>query len=155
MNMDGNSLLANSACAPAQHFLEYDAFRQLCEKPYLEYARLRTGDAARAAQSVARAFAALSARWTEALHSPCLAADAWDILTAAVGPQNQCDLSTDPGHHCDLTAVQADAVRLHHRLGLTVQDTAALMGIDPQTVAGALRSAARNGCTARPCLRGR
>ncbi|MFJ4967006.1 hypothetical protein ACIP6P_31935 [Streptomyces sp. NPDC088729] len=153
MNMDGNSLPANSARAPAQHFLEYDAFRQLCEKPYLEYAKLRTGDAARAAQSVARAFAALSARWTEALHSPCLAADAWNILSAAVGPQNRCDLSTDLRHHCDLTAAQADAVRLHHRLGLTVRDTAALLGTDPHTVTGALRSAARNGCTARPCLR--
>ncbi|MFD5983769.1 hypothetical protein [Streptomyces cyaneofuscatus] len=135
--------------APSDHCLEYDAFRQLYERPYLAYARLRTGDAGRAAQAVAEAFTALSSGWAEALRSECLAADAWNILNTAVGVAAQ----FRPGsqRHCHLTTVQADAVRLHHRLGLTLQDTAALMGTDNHTVRAALSSAARTVCPANPC----
>ncbi|NEB89025.1 hypothetical protein G3I43_33415 [Streptomyces anulatus] len=134
--------------APSDHLLEYDAFRQLYERPYLAYARLRTGDAGRAAQAVVEAFTALSARWAEALRSECLAADAWNILNSAVGVATGCGPAQ---RRCHLTTVQADAVRLHRHLGLTLHDAAALMGTDEHTVRAALSSAARTLCTASPC----
>lgn len=135
---------------PFGHSLEYEAFRQLYERPYLAYARLRTGDAGRAAQAVTEAFAALASQWQKALRSECLAADAWNILNTAVGVA----VEFRPGgsqRRCHLTTVQADAVRLHHRLGLTLQNTAALMGTDDHTVRAALSSAARTVCTVSPC----
>ncbi|MEV7644251.1 hypothetical protein AB0O32_30435 [Streptomyces rubiginosohelvolus] len=135
---------------PSDHSLEYNAFRQLYERPYLAYAHLRTGDAGRAAQAVAEAFTALSSRWTQALRSECLAADAWSILNTAVGVA--VEFRPDGSQRrCHLTTVQADAVRLHHRLGLTLQETAALMGTDDHTVRAALSSAARTVCSASPC----
>ncbi|OKI55310.1 hypothetical protein AMK17_19815 [Streptomyces sp. CB00072] len=136
--------------APSDHFLEYEAFRQLYERPYLAYARLRTGDARHAAHAVAKAFTILSYRWAEALQSECLAADAWNILNTAVGDADNCG----PGglqRRCHLNTVQADAVRLHHHLRLTLQDTAALLGTDNHTVRAALSSAARTTCPASPC----
>ncbi|MFK0132325.1 RNA polymerase sigma factor [Streptomyces rubiginosohelvolus] len=145
---DGHPVTAYVQVPPV-HSLEYDAFRQLYERPYLAYARLRTGDAGSATQVVVEAFAALSARWAEALRSECLAADAWNILNTAVGVATE--LHPGSQRRCHLTTVQADAVRLHHRLGLTLQDTAALMGTDDHTVRAALSSAARIVCSASSC----
>ncbi|MFD8118956.1 hypothetical protein [Streptomyces microflavus] len=137
---------------PREHPLEYDAFRQLCERPYLEYARLRTGDGTRAARSVSRAFADLCAHWSDMLRSACPAAYAWEILNAAVDGEDVNGTVGSPRLPCHLTAAQADAVRLHHHLGLNLQKTAALLGTDDQSVRAVLRSAARTRCTALSCL---
>jgi hypothetical protein len=169
---------AGGGCTPLEHPLEYDAFCQMHRQPYLAYARLRTGDARRAAASVTRTFAALCTRWPETLRSACPAAAAWEILHTAVGAEAGNGDGVDstrrppgagagcatadgpatgpaptaaPPHDCGLTAPQADAVRLHRHLGVTVQDTAALMGRDDHAVRALLRSADRTGCAARYC----
>ncbi|MFD3907973.1 sigma-70 region 4 domain-containing protein [Streptomyces sp. CB04723] len=142
------------ARVPADHFLEYEAFRQLYERPYLEYARLRIGDAERAAHAVAQAFNALSSGWAGMLRSASLAAAAWTVLdTAVVSISDECG-SSWARRSCHLTAGQADAVRLHHYLGFTVPETAALLGVDDHTVDAALGSAARSVCPARRCRLG-
>ncbi|MEV8391794.1 MULTISPECIES: hypothetical protein [unclassified Streptomyces] len=129
--------------ASREYPLEYDAFRQLNQQPYLRYACLRTGDPVRAERSVSLAFAALYARWPDTLRSPCPAAAAWEILHTAVDVEGQYGRNAEPQLPCVLTAAQADAVRLHDHLGLSVYKTAALMGTEEDSVRALLRSAAR------------
>ncbi|MFE4613234.1 hypothetical protein ACFRK5_33575 [Streptomyces niveus] len=136
---------------PSEYRLEYHAFRQMHQQPYLRYARLRTGDADRAARTVSRTFAALCARWPDTLSSACPAAAAWEILSTAVGGEGQCGTGPERRDSCLLTAAQADAVRLTHHLGFSVEETAALTGMDNRAVRGLLRTAGRIACDRRSC----
>lgn len=106
--------------------LDYLAFRQLHHDPYLKYAshRLTSRDAAQ--QAVDAAFSELAAQWLTALRSPSPAAVAWSLLQHAVA---NAPSRTDTPPHA-LPSQQSDAVLLHRRLGLTVEEAAALMGID-------------------------
>ncbi|MFD4117528.1 hypothetical protein ACFWSJ_29280 [Streptomyces niveus] len=136
---------------PSEYRLEYHAFRQMHHQPYLRYARLRTGDADRAARTVSRTFAALCARWPDTLSSACPAAAAWEILSNAVGGEGRCGDGLERQGSCLLTAAQADAVRLTQYLGLSVEETAALTGMDVRAVRGLLRTAGRFACDRRSC----
>ncbi|MYS36674.1 hypothetical protein K388_02684 [Streptomyces sp. KhCrAH-43] len=140
-----------SAPAPAEHSLEYAAFRELHEQVYLDYARLQTCDMRRAERAVNRAFAALCAGWSDALRSASLAAEAWKTLNLAVGSVDEHGVISNARQRCHLSDLQADAVRLYHQLGLSLPATAALMGTDDHTVRAAVSSAALITCSADPC----
>ncbi|MFI0260585.1 hypothetical protein ACH4OW_16295 [Streptomyces sp. NPDC017056] len=123
--------------------LEYMAFRQMHHGPYLHYARVRTGDRAQAEQCVVAAFDALSTHWPMALRSNCPAAVAWSLLSREVDGRANCRARHAWSVHCLLEAAQADTVLLHHHLGLSVDKTAALMGLPDYAVRSLLRSAER------------
>ncbi|MGW1126400.1 hypothetical protein [Streptomyces sp. NPDC002526] len=140
-----------SAPAPAEHSLEYEAFRELNEQVYLDYARLQTCDMRRAERAVNRAFAALCAGWSDALRSASLAAEAWKTLNLAVGSVDEHGVISNARQRCHLSDLQADAVRLYHQLGLSLRTTAAITGTDDHIVRAALSSAALITCPANPC----
>ncbi|WP_371792954.1 hypothetical protein OG285_31980 [Streptomyces sp. NBC_01471] len=128
---------------PAAFCLEYSAFRDLHLDWYLRYAYVRTGEWTRAAHCVEAALDDLSAGWATALRSACPAARAWQMLRDQAGEQTTCAEGHSWSIHCLLHDAQADTVLLHHRLGLSIKQTAGLMGVDEHAVRALLRSAER------------
>ncbi|MFG2767439.1 hypothetical protein [Streptomyces rubiginosohelvolus] len=128
---------------PAAFGLEYTAFRELHLDWYLRYAYVRTGEWTRATHCVEAAFDALRAGWATALRSACPAARAWQLLRDQTGERTTCAEGHTWSIHCLLRDAQADTILLHHRLGLSVKQTAGLMGIDDHAVRALLRSAER------------
>lgn len=137
---------------PAAFCLEYAAFRELHLDWYLRYAYVRTGEWTRATHCVEAAFDALSAGWTTVLRSACPAARAWQLLRDQAGERTTCAEGHNWSVHCLLRDAQADTVLLHHRLDLSIKQTAGLMGIDDHTVRALLRSAERALEAFPPCV---
>ncbi|MFI9630510.1 hypothetical protein [Streptomyces sp. NPDC052042] len=133
---------------PAEYPLEYEAFRQMTQDAYLRYARVRTGDETSAARSVAQMFAELTNQWEDTLRSACPAAAVWKLLSSAVEDQFPCGTACEPQPRSLLSSAETDTVVLHRHLGLTIEETAALMGVERPSVRALLRSAARS---AVPC----
>lgn len=126
--------------------LGYTAFRLLYEDRYLEYAEIRLGDRQCGLSAVLAALGALSAIWGEVLRSSCPAAMAWRVLEHAVSASRAA--ASGPGGdavvlHDVLPAEQADAVLLHHRMGMSPREAADLMGIHVSALAALLRIAER------------
>lgn len=128
---------------PAVSTLEFMAFRQIHQEAYCRYALARTGDERTADESVCAAFDDLAAQWPMALSSACAAATAWEILGDAVACHTECVTAATWAGHCLLERAQADVVLLHRRLGLTVKQAAALMGLGDHVVRALLRTAER------------
>ncbi|MFJ8676353.1 hypothetical protein [Streptomyces sp. NPDC093589] len=136
-------------------FLEYTAFRELHLDWYLRYAYVRTGEWTRATHCVEAAFDALSSGWTTVLRSECPAARAWQLLREQAGERTTCSEGHSWSVHCLLRDAQADTVLLHHHLGLSIKQTAGLMGIDDHAVRALLRSAERAIEQFPPCVSSR
>ncbi|WP_410097343.1 sigma factor-like helix-turn-helix DNA-binding protein [Streptomyces sp. Isolate_219] len=132
--------------AAATASLGYTAFRLLYEDRYLEYAEIRLGDQRFGSSAVLAALGALSAIWGEVLRSSCPAAMAWRVLEHAVSASRSAASGsggdTDVLHGV-LPAEQADAVLLHHRMGLSQGEAAELMGLHVSALAALLRIAER------------
>ncbi|SFY51989.1 sigma factor-like helix-turn-helix DNA-binding protein [Streptomyces sp. F-1] len=127
---------------PARFRLEYCAFRQLHHETYTDYALIRTGNWVRAVHCVEDVFEQLCDTWQSVLQG-APAAQAWEMLSERV----RCHSGCSAGHawplHCLLEDRQADVVLLRRRLRLSVDETAALMGVPDYTVRSLLRSADR------------
>jgi DNA-directed RNA polymerase specialized sigma24 family protein len=121
--------------------LEYEAFTQFHRARYLRYAQTRTSDPAAAALAVEEAFSDLAAIWGEVLRSPNPAAIAWPVLRQAVERCSPPPTAATVFHF--LPPGHADAVVLHHGLGLPLAETAELMGIDISALRARLAASGR------------
>ncbi|MFJ9523213.1 hypothetical protein ACIRPK_33850 [Kitasatospora sp. NPDC101801] len=113
---------------------------------YHQYAHLRLGASVLARPAVQCAFDRLEVIWPVILSSPSPDACAWDMLgesvaalARAAAPQAECLGLLDRL----LPRAQADAVLLHHHLGMELKGAAELMGIEPLTVTAHLLTARR------------
>lgn len=129
---------------PLAFSLEYDAFRELHLDVYLRYARVRTGEWGRATRCVSSALESLRLCWTTILRSDRPAARAWKLLSEQADELSTCSQGHGWNLHCLLQTEHADAVLLHRRLGLSVERTAGLMGLDKYALRALLKSADRD-----------
>ncbi|MEU3712219.1 hypothetical protein [Streptomyces catenulae] len=128
---------------PRRPPLEFEAFCQLHQRPYLLYAQARSGSEGCARSTVERALDELSLRWRTALQSPCLPARAWELLSEAAAVHDPC---RQERRWCTtaydlLPDEQADVIVLRHGVNLNVGQMATLMGADPSAVRIRLRAA--------------
>lgn len=128
---------------PTAYGLEYAAFRELHEDVYVRYAHIRTDNSTRASRCVEAVFDTLCTRWPATLSSDCPAARAWFLLREQAGRHTDCTAGHAWSVHCLLPDPQADTVLLHCQLGLSVAQTADLMGVPDHTVRALLRGAQR------------
>lgn len=127
---------------PDSFRLEYLAFRQLHYDTYVDYAQVRTRSRVRAVRCVENVFDRLCASWHDVLRgSP--ASRAWELLSEQAGCLSDCSMGHSWPIHCLLEDRQADAVLLHQRLCLSVEEAANLMGVPDYTVRSLLRTADR------------
>lgn len=124
--------------------LEYTAFRQLRQEPYLRFACERLKDRQAAGQVVEAVFGDLKADWPAVISSSRPAAVAWQLLDSLIAGA----LDARPARggdivHRVLPSVQADVVILHCRLRLSQSQAAELMGVEEPAVASHLRMAQR------------
>ncbi|GAA2679278.1 hypothetical protein GCM10009864_59280 [Streptomyces lunalinharesii] len=112
----------------------------------MRYAEARLGSGVLGHGAVVAAFSALSTIWADVLgrSRPCTAS--WQILVDTVSAVR----SASPGAGADvdvlyevLPARQADAVLLRDELGMSVEDTADLMGVDQSAMIVLLQVAGR------------
>jgi len=121
--------------------LEYEAFTQLHRTRYLRYTQARNSNPAAAAMVVEEAFADLAAIWGDVLRSPSPAAIAWSVLRQTVERQSPPPSEATVFHI--LPPDYADAVVLHHGLGLPLEEAADLMGIDISSLLTRLAASGR------------
>ncbi|MET8681774.1 hypothetical protein ABZW18_30380 [Streptomyces sp. NPDC004647] len=112
----------------------------------MRYAEARLGDGRAGAGAVTAAFRDLCVIWGDVLRSSCPAAVGWRVLgqavavgwSSAAGPAGEADAL-----HRVLPDQQADAVLLHYRLGMALEESADLMGMDVAALGVQLRVAER------------
>ncbi|MFI1415628.1 hypothetical protein ACH4Y0_37765 [Streptomyces sp. NPDC020707] len=125
---------------------DYTAFCMLYQDRYLRYTRVRVADPGLSRTLVETALGSLATNWTTVLASQCPAAEAWNILGSliaqAVGGHAATKSCTTV--YRVLPPLQADLVILRHRLSLSDQQAADLMGVDEPMVTSQLRMAHRN-----------
>ncbi|MEU3959889.1 hypothetical protein AB0F42_08705 [Streptomyces buecherae] len=105
--------------------LDFLAFRELAQRPYLRYARARLDTPALAQAAVDAAFADIRRCWPQTLSSPSAPQAAWRHLRHAV--------TRYPGHEAAprswLAGACEDAALLHRHAGMPVEDIAGVMGV--------------------------
>uniref|UniRef100_A0AAU1UMK1 RNA polymerase sigma factor 70 region 4 type 2 domain-containing protein n=1 Tax=Streptomyces sp. NBC_00119 TaxID=2975659 RepID=A0AAU1UMK1_9ACTN len=140
--------------------VEYRAFYQLHEGPYLRYTQERLNDQGASRQVVETTFGNLATIWPTVISSSRPAAVAWRLLDALIASALRarqvrgCDMV-----HRALPHPQADVVILRCRLQLSEDQTADLLGVEKPTVASRLRMAQRilpelENCSASPSSAG-
>ena len=125
--------------------IEFRAFCNSRRRPYLAYADTRATTGHPAGPRVETALAELAGLWSQALRSNSPKAVAWYVLGSVIAEHHGQD--GDLIHHV-WQRRQADAVLLHHRLGLSTESAADLMGICTVDVAVLLTGADRSTPTA-------
>ncbi len=124
--------------------LDYQAFRDLTQVPYLRYAQARTGEPEAAVGAVDTVFDDLAVVWSYVLSSARAAAVAWDLLGGALARQATCCCRSPAGHaYCLLPAPLADALVLRVHLGMGCPAAAHVMGVDTAELCGLLTLAQR------------
>ncbi|MEV7596962.1 hypothetical protein AB0O91_06185 [Kitasatospora sp. NPDC089797] len=124
--------------------LGFGAFVTLSRSRYLMYAQARLQDDRAGQAAVAEALHRTHSRWEVVLRSPSPAQEAWSALRCSVtaARRGRDDLGTASGEdllHRLLPGPIADIVLLRHRLGLSPEAVATLMGTEVSVVeAGAL-----------------
>ncbi|MFI8515592.1 hypothetical protein ACIGHB_31140 [Streptomyces sp. NPDC085460] len=122
------------------------AFAAFCMRhmdTYTRYAIVRTGDPHTANALVGAVLGDLAMTWMEVLQSPSPSALAWRLLSSRAGRD-----SASAGPYRVLPATQADAVLLHYRLGLPVEQAAEVMGRKAAEFTWLLKQALRAGTAA-------
>ncbi|MFD3580810.1 sigma factor-like helix-turn-helix DNA-binding protein [Streptomyces sp. NPDC058644] len=136
-----------SSCAPAAAAgppLEYTAFRQLHQEPYLRFACERLRDRQASGQVVEAVFGHLEADWPAVISSPRPAAVAWQLLDSLIAAALRARAARGGDIvHRVLPPAQADVVILRCRLRLSQAEAAEVMGVEEPAVASHLRMAER------------
>jgi hypothetical protein len=124
---------------------DYTAFCMLYQDRYLRYARVRVIDPGLSRTLVETALGSVATNWASVLASHRPAAEAWSILGSliaqAVRGQTAAKFCNDV--YRALPPLQADVVILRHRLSLSDEQAADLMGVEEPVVASQLRMAHR------------
>ncbi|WP_328687764.1 hypothetical protein OHA74_54740 [Streptomyces phaeochromogenes] len=125
---------------------DYTAFCMLYQDRYLRYTRVRVADPGLSRTLVEAALGSVATNWATVLASHCPAAEAWNILGSLIAQAVRGHAATES---CStvyrvLPLLQADVVILRHRLSLSDQQAADLMGVEEPLVASQLRMAHRN-----------
>jgi hypothetical protein len=105
--------------------LDFIAFRELVHTPYLRYARLRLGEPQLAGAAVEAAFADIRRAWPQTLSSASVPQAAWRRLRQAIADRARGGRGGWSGDRGEC----GDAALLHRSLGLTLEDTAGLLGV--------------------------
>ncbi|MFR9724315.1 hypothetical protein ACL02R_13260 [Streptomyces sp. MS19] len=129
---------------PARTRLDYQAFRELHHGAYFRFAQARTGDDHAATSLVDAAFTDLAAIWPEVLRSARPAAIAWSVLGRHIAALSTPAAPAAPTAPDTPAAAhqgpdRSDALLLHGQLGLSVKETAEVMGIDEPSLRLLLR----------------
>lgn len=122
--------------------VDYRAFYESYHELYLLYAQARIPWSTTAGDVVSAAFDDIALVWTTALSSPSAAALAWGLLRQRVAGSALCPSCRPACAHCVLRPVMADAVVLHTCIGISLSETAAVMGLSRGDI-GALLCGAR------------
>ncbi|MFE0520851.1 hypothetical protein [Streptomyces sp. NPDC058954] len=117
----------------------------LYQDRYLRYARARVADPSLSRHLVETALGSVATNWTAVLASHCPAAEAWSILSALVARavRGQSATTVCSAVYRVLPPMQADLVILRHRLSLSDEQAADLMGVEEPLVASQLKMAHR------------
>ncbi|MGP4001377.1 hypothetical protein [Streptomyces sp. 8N706] len=120
---------------------DFTAFCQLHHRIYRRYARLLITDARAADCAVERALGDLAACWRQTLASHRPTAMAWAVLTSRIHRTLRTRPRTAAGTlYRLLPTAQADAVLLHHVIGLSTTKTAETTGTEPAAIATLLHA---------------
>ncbi|MFG2722002.1 hypothetical protein ACGFW5_27485 [Streptomyces sp. NPDC048416] len=103
----------------------FDAFRTRYAGIYLRYARVRLHSVEAADLTVRAALENLAARWHIVLREASPTAACWSLITSYIAARAQMPLLGE-----QLTPEQTDMLVLRYRVGLSVADAAAVMGMD-------------------------
>ncbi|MEU3529539.1 hypothetical protein AB0E62_37810 [Streptomyces sp. NPDC038707] len=122
--------------------MDYRAFYENYHELYLLYAQARIPWCTAAADVVSAAFDDIAFVWTTALSSPSAAALAWGLLRQRVAGSALCPSCRPACAHCVLRPAMADAVVLHTYIGISLSETATVMGLNRGDI-GALLCGAR------------
>jgi DNA-directed RNA polymerase specialized sigma24 family protein len=128
--------------------LGYKAFCLRNKNRYIQYARARSLEPARARTVVESALQALVMQWPQIISSDRPALAAWEILArrveAAIKEAGRaCDARGRDTVHQALPGQEADVVLLRYRLSLSPAETADLMGLEVPEVTVSLRKGMR------------
>ncbi|MGQ4374813.1 hypothetical protein ACN6K9_001684 [Streptomyces sp. SAS_267] len=112
---------------------------------YLRYARARVADPILSRELVEAALGSVAVNWAGVLASHCPAAEAWDILGSVIA---QALRGQTAASRCNvvyrlLPPLQADVVILRHRLCLSDEQAADLLGVEESVVTSQLLMARR------------
>ncbi|MGG8407319.1 hypothetical protein ACM614_12190 [Streptomyces sp. 12297] len=105
----------------------FDAFQATHHATYLAYARAHLPDDL-AHDAVHRAFGLIAGNWSYLVSQPSPAQEAWTQLVGCTGSRHR------PLPVGALTALQYDALVLHHRCGRSVAQTACVTGVHPSKI---------------------
>lgn len=124
---------------------DYVAFCMHYQDRYLRYTRVRVADPGLSRELVETALGSMAINWTGLLASHCPAAEAWDILGSAIAQavRGQAAASLCNVVYRILPQLQADVVVLRHRLCLSDEQAADLLGVEESVVTSQLRMAHR------------
>lgn len=139
-SLPGHPLPTSHRC----HRLEYEAFIQLYGQLYYRYARARLDEDAPSRLAVDFTLRAVRRRWADLLRQPCPATGAWRQLRHHVTAlRTERDSPVDRLYENCAPDI-ADIALLSYRLGLPLDATADVMGIDRPIAAAGLRTAMRH-----------
>ncbi|MGP3737563.1 hypothetical protein ACTWJ9_31070 (plasmid) [Streptomyces sp. GDS52] len=112
---------------------------------YLRYTRVRVADPGLSRELVEAALGSVAINWAGLLASRCPAAEAWDILGSVIAQaiRGQAAASLCNVVYRILPQMQADVVVLRHRLSLSDEQAADLLGVEEPVVTSQLRMAHR------------
>ncbi|MER7179494.1 hypothetical protein ABT404_08415 [Streptomyces hyaluromycini] len=112
---------------------------------YLSYTRVRVGDPQLSRRLVETALGSVATNWSSLVASHCPAAEAWSILGALITKAARAGTATKFHNavYRSLSPLQADVFVLRHRLSLSDEEAADLMGVEQPLVASQLRMAHR------------
>lgn len=124
---------------------DYVAFCMHYQDRYLRYTRVRVADPGLSRDLVEAALGSVAINWTGLLASHCPAAEAWDILGSVIAQavRGQAAASLCNVVYRILPQMQADVVVLRHRLYLSDEQAADLLGVEEPVVTSQLRMAHR------------
>ncbi|OIJ63416.1 hypothetical protein [Streptomyces mangrovisoli] len=112
---------------------------------YLRYTRARVADAALSRRLVEAALGSVATNWTGILASHCPVAEAWDILGSVIAQavRTRAVAGRCTNLYRSLPPLQADVVVLRHRLCLSDEQAADLLGVEESVITSQLRMAHR------------
>ncbi|WNO70153.1 hypothetical protein [Streptomyces sp. AM8-1-1] len=124
---------------------DYIGFCMHYQDRYLRYTRVRVADPGLSRELVETTLGSVAVNWADLLASPCPAAEAWAILGSVIAQaaRGQAATSLSSVAYRILPALQADVVILRHRLCLSNEQTADLLGVEESVVTSQLRMAHR------------
>ncbi|MEU9097913.1 hypothetical protein [Streptomyces sp. NPDC048361] len=114
-----------SRAASSAQQMAYDAFCARYEGVYVRYARVRLTSAEAADLTVRAALQGVAARWHLVLREASPAAACWSLVRGRIAARAQ-----RPSMAALLTPADTDMLVLRYRLGLPLDEAAAVMGME-------------------------